>query len=1831
MTRFGFQRAALFLVLCIPLLANGHDITVTDPILQAFSITEDEVQLELPSDSDSNPLADAGSSQTVVVGEKVILDGSRSSDLDGNLLTFFWAIVSQPENSTAALSDFKAIKPFFTADQPGTYEIQLTVNDGLSDSLVDTVIISTENSAPVADAGEDFTASVNETVKLDGSLSSDVDGNALTYQWTIISRPEGSVARLTDSSTPSPSLTLDLPGNYVAQLIVNDGQLESVADTVTVSTDNSKPVADAGEDKTVLVNSKVALDGSKSGDVDADALSYRWAVLAKPAASSASIENTNSAQTTITIDTAGVYLIQLIVNDGKADSLVDTLVISTDNSRPQANAGEDKTVFIGAKLALDGKLSFDADAEVLAYQWAILYKPATSNPILSAETTANPEFIADKPGIYIVQLMVFDASMTSVADTMVITVKPVEVKIKISAKSGIAPLQVSLNADTNGGFPPYQFQWDLVGNGTIDDVRQNFVHTYSQSGYYYVILRMRDVKGNAAVASELIRVNSAPVVIASATPDAGPIPLKVAFGAVASDADGIVVLYNWDFDGDDIVDQSSNFVGSAVHTYQQAGRYHAKVTVYDNEGISNSATVVISVGSAPEVTADADNFSGVTPLTVNFSGTAVDQSGQVVLYEWDFDGDKVFDYRSEDTITVQHTYADAGIYNATLRVTDNDGLIAEDSLLISVSGPPVSLPSAYPLVGVAPLKVTFFSNGRDLDGGPEFYEWDFNGDGKMDQRLIASQNTTYTYDLPGTYQASLKVIDDDGLEATTSLTITVKEDEDAGKEVPFIMANSTPVIGNTPLLVQLSGLVAENADTIVKYEWDFESDGVLDFSEDVVQNQLLTETIDVGSYAHQTFADFDGDGDLDMMIGNSNGQITYYLNKGGTGVFDFASQGLTNDGEGNIIDIGSYATPYAYDIDGDKDFDLIVGDSGGWVYILENTGTVQAPDWQNNGRLNLASGDLLDVGSYATPIVYALGNDDDWDLLIGNSNGVIAMIENTGSDDFPAWVDNGDLAGGDGTVIDVGSYAVPWSFDHDGNGVKDLYAGESGGKIVLLENQGSNLAPAWVNQGFLTDTQGGEIDVGSYAVPNVVLTSGSKALDLWVGNSNGQLGWYQSGTNNPKAWNLRSNPFNSIDVGSYAAPALFDYDDNGVMDLVIGDSNGNLQLVLNKSKTAVPIYRWEKLLMDDQGDMIDVDNYASPAFYDLDNDGDKDLLVGNQNGQFIYYENTGSASAHQWTSQGVVMNDEGKPIDIGSYSAPFFVDLDGDGDQDIYAGNSDGQLKIINNTGTVTAPVWELGDLVSDVNGTVIDVGSYAKPLLADFNQDGIMDLFIGAQSGVVFRYQNTGSPFSFAWVLKEKRFGQADIGSYASPIAINLDGDSDLDLLVGDLLGLIYQVKADGIVEHTYSNVGDVTATIQVTDTKGKTSTNTVAIEVLPAGHPVLSLKASSTEGNVPLRVQFEAVANDSNGSISSYEWDFDGDGIYERTGTAREFFTYLEIGLVNPRVRVTDNDGNQAVAALSLKVNMDINISHNALINSELNGTSTINTELQADAKISIKVIDSLGNIVKTLVDEEFRKAGSYRDSWNGLDELDKPVVDGAYYFIVNYSNNGVEGEIDARRTADYKQYSPSRTWPGAFNPYQGIPVTSTYTVNKPSEVSFYFWVRDSSRAGSTIAPVRTLFIREIKTAGTHTEVWDGVDDKGVPVKPGEQYPITLWVYELPENAILVSGSKPVISNLTVTNRVFNPAFNTYSANPNPGVNIQFDLSKNANMEIVVIDEQGVHIDKFMKPDLQAGTNSIVWDGRNFNDELTPPGVFSIQLTAVDDKGNRSISRYAVVTVRY
>ena len=395
------------------------------------------------------PIADAGPDQAVFVGETVTLDGSQSTDADGDLLTYRWSLAARPPGSTAALNDPMSVNPSFSVDVAGSYVVSLTVNDGTVESLPDTLSVSTINIPPIANAGDDQTVFVGDLVTLNGSNSADPDGDALSFYWNFTSLPEGSSAGLNTADTANPTFTVDLPGLYVVSLIVNDGNVDSAADTVSVSTLNVAPIADAGPDQAVFVGDMVRLDGSQSMDMDGDPLSYSWRFNTLPAGSTAFLDDPALANPTFNVDVAGVYSLSLVVNDGALNSVADTVNINTVNVAPVADAGPDQSVLVGDSVTLDGSQSSDADGDSLSYSWSFTNRPAGSLAQLGDHTAVSPDFTPDMAGIYILNLVINDGTVDSVADSVTVSAVTVETAV-------IAALQDSLTTLNN--FDPGVFK-----------------------------------------------------------------------------------------------------------------------------------------------------------------------------------------------------------------------------------------------------------------------------------------------------------------------------------------------------------------------------------------------------------------------------------------------------------------------------------------------------------------------------------------------------------------------------------------------------------------------------------------------------------------------------------------------------------------------------------------------------------------------------------------------------------------------------------------------------------------------------------------------------------------------------------------------------------------------------------------------------------------------------------------------------------------------------------------------------------------------------------------------------------------------------------------------------------------------------------------------------------------------------------------------------------------------------------------------------------------------------------------------------------------------------
>ena len=278
------------------------------------------------------PVSNAGQIQNILVGATVTLNGSNSSDANNDALTYSWTLTSKPSGSSATLSSATSAMPTFTADAAGAYVASLVVNDGKENSTASTVTVnaSVANAAPVANAGTAQNVTTRSVVTLNGSNSSDANNDALTYSWTLTSKPTGSTAALSSATAAMPTFTADVAGAYVASLVVNDGKVSSTAVTVNINATvaNAAPVANAGTAQNAIAGATVTLDGSNSSDANGDALSYSWTLTSKPNGSTATISSSTAIKPSFVADLAGTYVASLKVNDGKLDSSVVNVSVS---------------------------------------------------------------------------------------------------------------------------------------------------------------------------------------------------------------------------------------------------------------------------------------------------------------------------------------------------------------------------------------------------------------------------------------------------------------------------------------------------------------------------------------------------------------------------------------------------------------------------------------------------------------------------------------------------------------------------------------------------------------------------------------------------------------------------------------------------------------------------------------------------------------------------------------------------------------------------------------------------------------------------------------------------------------------------------------------------------------------------------------------------------------------------------------------------------------------------------------------------------------------------------------------------------------------------------------------------------------------------------------------------------------------------------------------------------------------------------------------------------------------------------------------------------------
>ncbi|MBI5509770.1 MAG: hypothetical protein HY903_13530 [Deltaproteobacteria bacterium] len=796
------------------------------------------------------PQADAGGNQQVVRGQPVILDGSRSSDVDGDNLAFAWQMIAKPPASQTQIDDAAAGTTFFTADVIGTYLVGLTVNDGTIGSQISRALISANDptaDAPTAVAGADRTnVTVGTTVLLDGAASTDPLGRTLSYQWSFLVRPPGSAVELANASLVQAAFVPDVLGTYSVVLVATSAGGASAPDSVQISVSNRQPIAAAGASQYVQVGDITTIAAAASTDPDGQTLTYTWRLTSKPATSTRSLTSTTSATTTLQPDKVGTYSIELIVNDGIIDSLPDDVqVFARDpsaNTPPVANAGADQTVKTLGTATLDGSASFDADGNSLTYDWTLAGRPALSGAILTGAASAAPQLLPDVSGTYTVTLVVNDGAAGSIADTVTLTANFAPVAV-VAAVTGRVLLNTAVDLDGSDSHDddgnPLTYAWTLAvpaGSGAVlspSAAVATPTFTPDVDGRYTATLVVDD--GFFDSAPVIVNVNASATMlntrpVANAGPDQLAAPagtLVLLDGGASSDPDGDFLTYSWSFVAMPASAQSLPAFNAATivnPTFTPPVNGDYRIALMVNDGQASSAVdevLVRAVNSAPVANAGPD-ATVLTARPVLLDGSAsYDPNRDPFTYSWSFvsrPGGSSAALTGAATVSPLFTPDLIGAYVVRLQVNDGAQNSAPDTVTVTaISSAPSANAGAD--VGAHVGDTVALDGGASTDPGglPLTYSWRLlsTPSGVAAPLLTGAASATPSF-VPlarGLYSLELVVTNSNGTASQpdrVEVMVVALPTANAGPDRFSMAGNScfAPLSGHTPLAggVEIDGL-----------------------------------------------------------------------------------------------------------------------------------------------------------------------------------------------------------------------------------------------------------------------------------------------------------------------------------------------------------------------------------------------------------------------------------------------------------------------------------------------------------------------------------------------------------------------------------------------------------------------------------------------------------------------------------------------------------------------------------------------------------------------------------------------------------------------------------------------------------------------------------------------------------------------------------------------------------------------------------------------------------------------------------------------------------------
>jgi hypothetical protein len=580
--------------------------------------------------------------------------------------------------------------------------------------------------------------------------------------------------------------------------------------------------------------------------------------------------------------------------------------------------------------------------------------------------------------------------------------------------------------------------------------------------------------------------------------------------------------------------------------------------------------------------------------------------------------------------------------------------------------------------------------------------------------------------------------------------------------------------------------------------------------------------IDIGSHSAPVFVDVDGDGDLDVFVGTQDGTLVFYENTGGTTAPAYTVRtGTDNPLDG--VDLGDMAAPTFADIDGDGDLDVFVGSADGTISFFENTGTGTDPVFEaRTDAANPLAG--VDVGSMATPVFADLDGDGDLDAIVGEADGLLNYFENTGSATVPAYVprtgSNNPLGG-----VDVGNMSAPALIDIDGDGDLDLVVGEIGGTLRYFENTGSATAPEYAEQTGTDNPLLGATS-GTLSMPAFGDIDGDGDLDLLVGDDTGVLTLLENTSSGAGGRDvILVGDGANIVVGGFGND---DITTGADADIVLGDNGavsftpGTTDPLIARSTGVVDGSGGDDTIRVGEGDNFVI---AGVGMDDVTSGSGNDLVLGD-NGQVVWTA-AGELSQVRTTDPTLGGNDnlqlgDGDNIAAGGFGVDTIVAGDG---TDLIVGDNGG-FGFTTDAGTGVAILT--GAQTSDTSaatggGDTITAGEGDNVVLAGVGSDTVtagsgVDLVLGDNGSI--RWTETGEYSAFATTYPavgdddDIQVGDGDnivAGGFGSDTIVTGSGQ---DLILGDNGAFGYTTNGAGNAILTSAQTADPTAATGAGDT---------------------------------------------------------------------------------------------------------------------------------------------------------------------------------------------------------------------------------------------------------------------------------------------------------------------------------------------------------------------------------------------------------------------------------